>query len=207
MADPKPLGNGNSPYGAVPLWLKAKHADIEGFPYAEVPRSVAAPLIASGDAQDLNNCYAWQLGDFPAAQPPVVPPLTGLTATPSAASVVEGADTTVTIGKTPAGAANPTLTVTSSDETKATATVAGLVVTIHGVAAGTATITVHAGTITKDIVTTVTAATSAAPSADEPASVDETVVSLSQAPAPAPEASTKADNLSPAKRARKAAVK
>lgn len=192
MADTPPVNK--RPILAVPLWFLEKQADYK-FPYDEVASDLAKPLIAAGKAQDLRACFVWTL-----KKPGAVvakPALTGLTATPATASVAAGADTTVTIGKTPAGAEDPTLTVTSSDETKATATVAGLVVTIHGVAAGSATITVHAGSITKDIATTVTAATTAGASADAPSESDDSVVTLQPA---------KADNLSAAKRARKATV-
>lgn len=175
------------PFLAVPLWFLEKQDDYK-FPYDEVASDLAKPLITAGKAQDLRACFAWTL-----KKPGAVvakPALTGLTATPASASVAEGADTTVTIGKTPAGAEDPTLTVTSSDEAKATATVAGMVVTIHGVAAGSATITVHAGTITKDIVATVTAA-----------------ATTSTPPAPPPaEGPVGTDGLSAAKRTRKANV-
>lgn len=76
----------------------------------------------------------------------------------STVSIEEGADATVMVTTTPFSA-NPTITVSSSAEGKATATIAGKVVTIHGVDAGSATITVTAtnsDTTTKTATITVT---------------------------------------------------
>jgi hypothetical protein len=57
--------------------------------------------------------------------------------------------------------ATPTVTAKSSDATIATVTAAGEVATVTGVKAGTATITLTSGTITKDVVVTVLPVTAA----------------------------------------------
>ena len=73
-------------------------------------------------------------------------------------SVEEGADATVVVTTTPFSA-NPTITASSSAEGKATVSISGKVVTIHGVSDGSATITVTAtnsDTTTKTATITVT---------------------------------------------------
>lgn len=69
-------------------------------------------------------------------------PVTGVALTPTSGSVAAGATTTFKVNITPADATDKTYTVTSSAPTKATATISGDTVTVTGVAAGTANITV-----------------------------------------------------------------
>ena len=71
-------------------------------------------------------------------------PVTGVALTPTSGSVAVGATTTFKVNITPADATDKTCTVTSSATTKATATISGDTVTVSGVAAGTANITVKA---------------------------------------------------------------
>lgn len=90
-----------------------------------------------------------------ATQEPEVP-ITALAVSNEAVSVAEGATATVTVSTTPAQANTPTITVASSAEAKATAQITGRTITITGVDAGSATITVTAGNVTKTIAVTVT---------------------------------------------------
>ena len=76
----------------------------------------------------------------------------------SSVSVKEGATAVVNITTTPFNA-NSTITVASSAEGKATATISGKTITITGVDDGSATITATAGSVTATISVTVTAAT------------------------------------------------
>ncbi|GAA6124223.1 hypothetical protein BPY_23310 [Bifidobacterium psychraerophilum] len=79
-----------------------------------------------------------------------------VSATPTTVTVQEGADVEVTATVLPATAPQ-TVTAASNHSDIATVTVTGLTVTIHGVAAGTFTITLTAGTKTATITGTVTA--------------------------------------------------
>lgn len=84
---------------------------------------------------------------------------TGVSLTPATASVVVGSAVTLTAEISPTGASDTSITATSSDATKATVSVSGDVVTVTGVAAGSATITVttNDGSFTDTSVVTVTA--------------------------------------------------
>lgn len=88
---------------------------------------------------------------------------TAITASKATVSVEEGADVVLDLETTPFSA-NPTITASSSAEGTATASVTGKKLTIHGVDAGSATITVTAtnsvGTVTCTVAVTVTAAAS-----------------------------------------------
>ena len=88
---------------------------------------------------------------------------TAITTSKSTVSVAEGADVVLDIETTPFSA-NPTITASSSAEGKATCSVSGKKLTIHGVDDGNATITVTAtnsvGTVTCTVTVTVTAAAS-----------------------------------------------
>ena len=72
-------------------------------------------------------------------------PTTGVTVTPTSASVAAGASTTFAVNVAPADATDKTFTVTSSVPARATATISGNTVTVNapsGATAGTANITV-----------------------------------------------------------------
>lgn len=72
-------------------------------------------------------------------------PATGVTVTPTSASIAAGASTTFTVNITPADATDKTYTVTSSVPARATATISGNTVTVNapsGATAGTTNITV-----------------------------------------------------------------
>ncbi|MFI8417693.1 Ig domain-containing protein [Serratia sp. NPDC078593] len=69
-------------------------------------------------------------------------PATGVTVAPTSGNVAVGATTTFKVNIAPVSATNKTYTVTSSDPTKATATLLGNTVTVTGVAVGSANITV-----------------------------------------------------------------
>ena len=88
---------------------------------------------------------------------------TAITASKSSVSVEEGADVVLDLETTPFSA-NPSIAASSSAEGTATASVTGKKLTIHGVDAGSATITVTAtnsvGTVTCTVTATVTAAAS-----------------------------------------------
>lgn len=89
---------------------------------------------------------------------------TAVTTSKTSVSVEEGADVVLDITTTPFSA-NPTITASSSAEGKATVTVSGKTLTIHGVDDGSATITVTATnsdttTVTSTVSVTVTAAAS-----------------------------------------------
>ena len=81
--------------------------------------------------------------------------ITGLEPAKKNVEVVEGGTVDVSILTTPAQATTPEITVTSSDSDIATATIDGRTVTITGVEAGTAVITVTAGNINTAITVTV----------------------------------------------------
>ena len=84
--------------------------------------------------------------------------LTGISATPTTLSIVEGEDDEFTVAFTPSNATNKTLTVVSSNEGTATASLEGTTVTVTGVAEGTAIITVTgANALTASVEVTVTA--------------------------------------------------
>lgn len=90
---------------------------------------------------------------------------TAVTATPDAVTVTAGEDVYVDAITTPANS-TATVTVATSADSYATATISGRKVKIHGVAEGSATITVTATnadttTVTDTISVTVSAATSA----------------------------------------------
>lgn len=93
---------------------------------------------------------------FATAMPQV--DITKITATPDTVSVKAGETAKVTLVTEPFPANNPSIVMNSSDSTKATASISGKVVTITGVAEGTATITATAGNVTDTISVTVTAA-------------------------------------------------
>lgn len=82
--------------------------------------------------------------------------VTGVTVTPTTASVAVGATTTLFAAVTPSTATDKTVTWSSSDTTKATVNASTGVVT--GVAAGQVTITAKAGSVTATSTVTVTAA-------------------------------------------------
>ena len=85
-------------------------------------------------------------------------PATAVTPASATATVVEGADVVVPVTLTPFQATTA-VTATSSAEGKATVSVTGHNVTIHGVGEGSSTITVSAGAgVTATIAVTVTAA-------------------------------------------------
>ena len=88
---------------------------------------------------------------------------TAITASKTSVTVEEGADVVLDLETTPFSA-NPTITASSSAEAKATASVTGKKLTIHGVDDGSATITVTAtnsvGTVTCTVTVNVTAAAS-----------------------------------------------
>ena len=90
---------------------------------------------------------------FATAEPQV--PITALSVSNETVSVDPEASVNVTVSTTPAQANTPTITVASSDSTKATAQISNRTVTITGVAAGSATITLTAGNVTKTIAVTV----------------------------------------------------
>lgn len=72
-------------------------------------------------------------------------PATGVTVTPTSASIAAGASTTFTVNITPTDATDKTFTVISSVPARATATISGTTVTVSapsGATAGTANITV-----------------------------------------------------------------
>ncbi len=72
-------------------------------------------------------------------------PVTGVTVTPTSASVAAGASTTFAVNVAPTDATDKTFTVTSSVPARATATISGNTVTVNapsGATAGTANITV-----------------------------------------------------------------
>ncbi|HAW1369243.1 TPA: Ig domain-containing protein [Escherichia coli] len=72
-------------------------------------------------------------------------PTTGVTVTPTSASVAAGASTTFAVNVAPADATDKTFTVTSSVPARATATISGNTMTVNapsGATAGTANITV-----------------------------------------------------------------
>ncbi len=75
---------------------------------------------------------------------PVIP-ITGVSFASATGTVAESASITDTITVVPATGNTPTITVVSSAEEVATASITGKVVTITGVSAGSATITVSAG--------------------------------------------------------------
>ncbi len=81
--------------------------------------------------------------------------ITGLEPAKKNVEVLEGGSVDVSILTTPAQATTPEITVTSSDEEIATASIDGRKVTISGVEAGTAVITVTAGNIKTAITVTV----------------------------------------------------
>lgn len=84
-------------------------------------------------------------------------PITGLKVSSDTVTVGAGKDTKVTVSTTPAQANTPTIEVTSSATSKATASIDGREITITGVAQGTSTITVKAGNVTTTIAVTVEA--------------------------------------------------
>ncbi len=86
-------------------------------------------------------------------------PVTAIDLTPATASVVVGATVTLTAAFTPTDATNAGFTVQSSDLSKASVTIVDGEIVVTGVAAGTATITVHSndGNYTDTAVITVTA--------------------------------------------------
>ena len=95
---------------------------------------------------------------FATANPQV--DITSMTATPDDVEVGAGKDVKVTLVTEPFPANYPTITVSSSAEAVATASISGKVITIHGVASGdgvdgTATITATAGNVTETISVTV----------------------------------------------------
>ncbi|WP_241646878.1 phage tail tube protein [Rosenbergiella metrosideri] len=87
---------------------------------------------------------------------PAAVAVTGVTVTPTTASVAVGATTTLSAAVTPTTATDKTVTWSSSDTTKATVNASTGVVT--GVAAGQVTITAKAGNVTATSTVTVTAA-------------------------------------------------
>lgn len=93
---------------------------------------------------------------FATAMPQV--DITKITATPDTVTLKAGETAKVTLVTEPFPANNPSIVMSSSDSTKATASISGKVVTITGVAAGTATITATAGNVTDTISVTVQAA-------------------------------------------------
>lgn len=58
---------------AVPVFLNKRQVGITDFPYAELEKSVADPIIAAGEGQDLNNCFDYELKrpDYSVATPSV----------------------------------------------------------------------------------------------------------------------------------------
>lgn len=90
---------------------------------------------------------------FASAMPELT--ITGLEPAKKNVEVVEGGTVDVSILTTPAQATSPEITVTSSNDEIATATIEGRKVTITGVEAGTAVITVTAGNINTAITVTV----------------------------------------------------
>ena len=92
---------------------------------------------------------------FASALPQVT--ITDMEASESSVSVEAGKKAYVTLSTTPAPANYPTITVSSSATSKATATITGKTIEITGVAEGSATITATAGNVTETIAVTVTA--------------------------------------------------
>lgn len=90
-----------------------------------------------------------------AASGPQVPTLTGIARSPAAVTVAHGATATVSLSPMPGDADLGTVTVASSDATKATGAVAAGVLTVTGVAAGAATLTLTSGTVTATVAVTV----------------------------------------------------
>lgn len=86
--------------------------------------------------------------------------VTGITVSPSTASVAVGSTVALTATLSPSGASNTGISATSSDTSKATVTVSGDTVTVTGVAAGSATVTITTddGSHTATSTVTVTAA-------------------------------------------------
>ena len=84
--------------------------------------------------------------------------ITKITATPDTVTLKAGETAKVTLVTEPFPANNPSIVMSSSDSTKATASISGKVVTITGIAAGSATITATAGNVTDTISVTVQAA-------------------------------------------------
>ncbi len=81
--------------------------------------------------------------------------ITGIDVSKEEVTVDENDTATVIVSTTPAQANYPDITVSSSAESYATATIDGRTITITGVAEGTATITVSAGNVSKEISVTV----------------------------------------------------
>lgn len=164
----------------VPMFLNKRQAGI-GFPYVEMDKAAAAPLIASGDGQDLRNTFVQDL-KYPdykgtAAPAPATDFSFGAPATAGAVAVVIGSPVVVPIVAIPGGSTLGTVTAVSATPANATVTVAGGNLTVTGVAAGSSVITVTMGSAHHDLTATVTAAGGLA---DEPsgASPVEGIVSL-----------------------------
>lgn len=68
--------------------------------------------------------------------------VTGVSISPTTASVVVGSTVTLTASVSPSGASNSSITASSSNTSVATVTRSGNTITVKGVAAGTATVTV-----------------------------------------------------------------
>lgn len=68
--------------------------------------------------------------------------VTGVSVSPTTASVAVGANVTLTASVSPSDASNPAISATSSNTAVATVTRSGNTITVKGVAAGTATVTV-----------------------------------------------------------------
>lgn len=159
---------------SVALWLLKRKANMD-FPYAEVADSVAKPIIAAGDGQDLNKTAAWELkrpdyksvagGGAPAAATDFS---FGAPAAAGAVNVTIGSPVDVPIVAVPGGSTLGAITVQSATPATATAAFAGGKVTITGLVAGDVVVTVTMGSVHHDLTVTVAAtAPASAPMAED----------------------------------------
>lgn len=123
------------------LWVRMDYGPVEFIGYM-----VVTALSSDGGTNDIVSLSTeFKVGDASTIQVNEVNDVavTGVTLTPTTSTGAAGGTSTFTVNVAPAGATNKSFTISSTDPTKATATVSGTTVTVNRVATGTAQIVVN----------------------------------------------------------------
>lgn len=123
------------------LWVRMDYGPVEFIGYM-----VITALSSDGGTNDIVSLSTeFKVGDASTIQVNEVNDVavTGVTLTPTTSTGAAGGTSTFTVNVAPAGATNKSFTISSTDPTKATATVSGTTVTVNRVATGTAQIVVN----------------------------------------------------------------
>lgn len=123
------------------LWVRMDYGPVEFIGYM-----VVTALSSDGGTNDIVSLSTeFKVGDASTIQVNEVNDVavTGVTLTPTTSTGAAGGTSTFAVNVAPAGATNKSFTISSTDPTKATATVSGTTVTVNRVATGTAQIVVN----------------------------------------------------------------